>query len=167
RAPPRGPCRVEYEGDGVVVATLAAVADVAHAWDLLCADAANESAPPLLELFLTADQPLSADALRALVAPLLEERPSRARRLCCPAVPPDGSRTHVTFAARDSRFVALEDQLGLHPEAVRRLDLQRLSEFALERLPGGEEVYALYGRSRRIPSDERIFLFAEVRAALP
>ena len=50
---------------------------------------------------------------------------------------------------------------------MRRLDLARLAEFALERLPGVEGVYAFYGRSRRIPSDERIFVLAEVRAALP
>src|SRR6185295_960233 len=37
----------------------------------------------------------------------------------------------------------------------------------LERIPSPEGIYAFHGRSRRIRGDERIFVLAEVRAALP
>ena len=53
---------------------------------------------------------------------------------------------HVTFRqGADGRFV--EDVLyrNLHPMLGKRLDLWRLSNFALERLPSPEDVYLFSG----------------------
>ena len=160
-------CRLDYGAHGVVHAALTTPPTAAAAWAALCDAAAGEGSPPLLELLLLAAEPTPADALRALAAALLARRPARAQRVCWTALQPDGSRAHVTFATDGSGLAECDGLFGLHPETARRLDLARLAEFALERLPSPEGIYAFYGRSRRIASDERIFVLAEVRAALP
>src|SRR5207302_163604 len=53
--------------------------------------------------------------------------------------------------------------LGLHPEAAARVGLARLGSFVLERLPGADDVYCFWARSRAVPEDERLFVLAEVR----
>ena len=53
--------------------------------------------------------------------------------------------------------------LGLHPETAARVGFSRLRSFALERLPGGDDVYCFWGKSRAVPEDERLFVLAEVR----
>jgi acetyl/propionyl-CoA carboxylase alpha subunit/acetyl-CoA carboxylase carboxyltransferase component len=160
-------CGLDYGMHGIVRAALAPAREIGSAWDALCDDAAAEPAPPLLELLITGNEPLPADALRALVQPLLTRRRPRARRLSCTALQPDGHCAHVTYIDGGDGLTRRDDLLGLHAETARRLGLARLAEFGLERLPGAEGVYAFHGRSRRIPSDERIFILADVRAALP
>ena len=160
-------CRLDYGPYGVVCAGLATARAIAPAWDSLCDAAAAEAAPSLLELFVTGDEPITSAALQALVESLMRRRPPRARRVCCTALHPDGSRVHVTYLDDGDGPARRDDCFGLHPETARRLDLDRLAEFELERLPGTDGVYAFHGRSRRIPSDERLFILADVRAALP
>src|SRR5207249_11464847 len=53
--------------------------------------------------------------------------------------------------------------LGLHPETAARVGLARLGSFVLERLPGADDVYCFWARSRAVPEDERLFVLAEVR----
>ncbi|MCA9511573.1 MAG: ATP-grasp domain-containing protein, partial [Myxococcales bacterium] len=55
----------------------------------------------------------------------------------------------------------------VHPEIAERIDLQRLSAFDLERMPGEEGIYAFHGRSRDVPGDERIFVLADVPGRFP
>ena len=55
------------------------------------------------------------------------------------------------------------DLHGLDPDAAARIGLARLSTFELERMPGAEDVYCFWGRSRAVPDDERLFVLAEVR----
>jgi pyruvate/2-oxoglutarate dehydrogenase complex dihydrolipoamide acyltransferase (E2) component len=123
-------CRLDYGTYGVVRAALAPAHAIGPAWDALCDDAAAEAAPPLLELFITSDAPIAAGALQALVESLVARRPPRARRLCCTALQPDGSRAHVTYLDDGDGPTRRDDCLGLHPETARRLDLARLAEFA-------------------------------------
>jgi acetyl-CoA carboxylase carboxyltransferase component len=52
---------------------------------------------------------------------------------------------------------------GLHPEVAERIDLARLREFELERLPGADDLYCFRGRHREAPEDERFFVLADVR----
>ncbi len=54
---------------------------------------------------------------------------------------------------------------GLSPEVARRIDLDRLRDFDLERLETPERIYAFHGRSRTMRGDERLFVFGEVPAA--
>ena len=52
---------------------------------------------------------------------------------------------------------------GLHPMMGERLNLWRLREFKLERLPSAEDIYLFHGAARTNPKDERLFALAEVR----
>ena len=52
--------------------------------------------------------------------------------------------------------------LGLTFEEARRIELWRLENFELERVPTFEGVYTFYGRARDGSGDERLFCFAEV-----
>jgi hypothetical protein len=58
-----------------------------------------------------------------------------------------------------------EDRLyrNLHPMLAKRLDLWRLSNFTLERLPSTEDVYLFFGVAHENPKDRRLFAVAEVR----
>ncbi len=58
-----------------------------------------------------------------------------------------------------------EDSLfrNMHPMIAERLDLWRLSNFALRRLPSAEDVYLFHAVARANPKDERLIALAEVR----
>src|SRR6266545_3342299 len=75
---------------------------------------------------------------------------------------------HVTFRqAADGTFA--EDRLyrDLHPMLGKRLDLWRLANFELERLPSAEDVYLFHGVAHDNPADHRLFALAEVRDLTP
>jgi hypothetical protein len=52
---------------------------------------------------------------------------------------------------------------GLASDTAQRIGLGRLESFEIERMPGAEDVYCFWGRSREVPQDERLFVLAEVR----
>ncbi|MGE5133291.1 MAG: carboxyl transferase domain-containing protein [Gemmatimonadota bacterium] len=52
---------------------------------------------------------------------------------------------------------------NLHPMIAERLDLWRLSNFSLRRLPSAEDVYLFHAVARENPDDERLIALAEVR----
>ncbi len=72
---------------------------------------------------------------------------------------------HVTFRQGPEGGPFEEDQLyrNLHPMLGKRLDLWRLSNFALERLLSPEDVYLFSGVAHDNPKDHRLFALAEVR----
>lgn len=72
------------------------------------------------------------------------------------------SWTRAGEGAQLERATLLRD---IHPEAARRLDLWRLAEFDLKRLPSDERIFAFYGRAHSNPADEVIFVLAEVQSA--
>ncbi len=74
---------------------------------------------------------------------------------------------HFTFR-RDGGELA-EDPVtrGLHPMIAQRLDLWRLSNFILHRLPAVEDVYLYHCVARENPSDERLVALAEVPDLTP
>ena len=75
--------------------------------------------------------------------------------------------TSFTFRPGDGGLVEDELLRGLHPMMSHRLQLARLSEFALDRLPAAEDVYLFHGVARTNPKDERLFALAEVRDLTP
>jgi len=75
-------------------------------------------------------------------------------------------RAH-TFRFRDGMAVEESSVRGLHPMMAKRLQLWRLSNFEIERLPSVEDVYLFHGVARSNPTDERLFAFAEVRDLTP
>jgi len=161
---------------GTIVAALADAAAVPAAVAALVA-AATAADARFVELLVPVEAPLAPDTLAALAAPLAA---IAGRRACLTVLAADGSRQHRVAAplqrpaadgaastAADGRDDDAAAAHGLHPETVRRLGLARLRDFAIERLDAGEGLYAFFGRSRAVPGDERVFVFAEVRAALP
>src|SRR5262249_9311772 len=75
---------------------------------------------------------------------------------------------HVTFRNDGSGFT--EDRLirGLHPQVAERLQLSRLREFDLTRLPSiDEEIYLFRAAARRNPADERLIALGHIRDLTP
>ena len=72
---------------------------------------------------------------------------------------------HLTYRQAPEGGDFVEDLLyrNLHPMLGKRLDLWRLSNFDLERLPSPEDVYLFHGVARDNPKDHRLFALAEVR----
>ncbi|HSF87347.1 MAG TPA: carboxyl transferase domain-containing protein [Acidimicrobiia bacterium] len=55
----------------------------------------------------------------------------------------------------------------LHPMMSKRLEIWRLAEFDLTRLPSLQDIYLFHGVARDNPKDERLFGIAEVRDLTP
>ncbi|HRW20021.1 MAG TPA: biotin carboxylase N-terminal domain-containing protein, partial [Dermatophilaceae bacterium] len=78
------------------------------------------------------------------------------------------STQHLTFRQAEDESGAVgfvEDTLyrNLHPMLAKRMDLWRLANFELTRLPSPEDVYLFHGQARENPKDRRLFALAEVR----
>ncbi len=68
-----------------------------------------------------------------------------------------------TFRPQDGRLLENEAMRGLHPMTGHRLELWRLREFDVRRLPSLEDIYAFHCVARANPQDERLVVLAEVR----
>ena len=55
----------------------------------------------------------------------------------------------------------------MHPMLAERMDIWRLREFALERMPSAEDIYLFRAEARENPKDERLVALAEVRDLTP
>ena len=75
---------------------------------------------------------------------------------------------HLTYRPKADGGLQ-EDRLyrNLHPMLAKRLELWRLSNFALERLASHEDVYLFHGVAHSNPDDHRLFALAEVRDLTP
>ncbi|HZI90688.1 MAG TPA: carboxyl transferase domain-containing protein [Thermoleophilaceae bacterium] len=75
-----------------------------------------------------------------------------------------GAAVHYfTFRLAEDGFQEERVTRELHPMIARRLNLWRLSEFDLTRLPAVEDVHLFNCAARENPSDERLVALAEVR----
>ncbi len=117
------------------------------------------------------DQP-DADAMAGRIGRLIAGRPQPpgVRRITVTVAGTSGAvmHHHVTFRPGGSGFA--EDRLirGLHPQIARRLQLQRLREFELTRLPSAdEEIYLFRAVARANPADERLIVMGQVRDLTP
>jgi acetyl/propionyl-CoA carboxylase alpha subunit/acetyl-CoA carboxylase carboxyltransferase component len=74
---------------------------------------------------------------------------------------------HFTFRHDGAGFT--EDLLyrNLHPMIAERLQLWRLSNFALRRMPSAEDIYLFQAIAHANPKDERMIAIAEVRDLTP
>jgi acetyl/propionyl-CoA carboxylase alpha subunit/acetyl-CoA carboxylase carboxyltransferase component len=71
---------------------------------------------------------------------------------------------HLTYRQPDgTAFVEDLQYRNQHPMLAKRLELWRLANFRLERLPSAEDVYLFHGVARDNPKDSRLFALAEVR----
>jgi acetyl-CoA carboxylase carboxyltransferase component len=78
-----------------------------------------------------------------------------------------GPDEHHSFYPTPEGWRELPGLHGVHPEAGRRIDLQRLSRFELERLPANDGIYCFHARSPEVAGDERIFVLADLRSRSP
>ena len=74
---------------------------------------------------------------------------------------------HFTFRHGAQGYREEKLYRGLHPMMGKRLDLWRLSNFWIDRLPSVEDVYLFRGVALENPKDERLFALVEVRDLTP
>jgi acetyl/propionyl-CoA carboxylase alpha subunit/acetyl-CoA carboxylase carboxyltransferase component len=138
-------------------ATLASVAEL------------GGSANSVADIYLTwQDQP-DVEEMAASLHEVFEgaNLPSGLRRVTMTVAGRSGAVMHHHFTFRPETG---EDRLirGLHPQIARRLELQRLREFDLTRLPSAdEEVYLFRCVAPKNPSDERLVAMSQVRDLTP
>jgi acetyl/propionyl-CoA carboxylase alpha subunit/acetyl-CoA carboxylase carboxyltransferase component len=171
---------VDYPLDGVPIRIVAGAARAGDAPRLARAVARlSAEAPPnadvAADLFLWDDdrEPLGDDARAgALRRALVEAGFTRPMRRATAVVALRGrglgrqsSQQHLTFHgddwAEDPRY------RGVHPMLFGRMQLGRLAQFELERLPSEEDLYLYRGVARTNPKDERLFAVAEIRDLTP
>lgn len=173
--------RADYDLDGRpirLLGTHAPAEDVAAAAGFLgtLADEAPAGSDVVLDLHLWRASGLGeaeADAVSLRAALDAALGPRRVRRAVVALSGPDpgggpGLTRHFTFRAPGGAPFA-EDRLyrGFHPMIGKRLRLERLRRFDVERLPSADDVYLLRGVARENPKDQRLFAFTEVRDATP
>ncbi|ASO20505.1 acetyl/propionyl-CoA carboxylase alpha subunit/acetyl-CoA carboxylase carboxyltransferase component [Actinoalloteichus hoggarensis] len=125
------------------------------------------------DIYLTwADQPEDPDAMAAELREVLASQKlfSQVRRVTTTVAGRSGAVMHHHFTFRPSSTGIAEERLirGLHPLIAQRMQLERLRNFDLTRLPSAdEEVYLFRCVAPRNPSDERLVALAQVRDLSP
>ncbi|CAM3588239.1 biotin carboxylase N-terminal domain-containing protein [Kibdelosporangium persicum] len=150
---------------------IAALPDAITAVGTFAADVAERGL--VADLYVTWEGQPDADTIAVRLAELLAEHPLPAgvRRITTTVAGTSGAVMHHHFTFRpddDGGFT--EDRLirGLHPQIARRLQLQRLREFHLTRLPSSdEEIYLFKAVARSNPADERLIAMGQVRDLTP
>jgi len=74
---------------------------------------------------------------------------------------------HFTYRPGENAYEEEKFFRGLHPMMGKRLNLWRLNNFRIERLPSVEDVYLFHAVAHDNPKDERLFACAEVRDLTP
>ncbi len=178
------------DGVTLVAATAADIADLPAALAALAELSARApDAGMVTDLYVTWEGQPDADGLATRLGELLAASPltaeiSRIARVTVTVAGASGSvmQHHVTFRPAErsyrgcggrppqaSRALA-EDRLirGLHPQVAERLQLDRLREFDLTRLPtADEEIYLFKAVAKSNPADERLVAMGQVRDLTP
>jgi acetyl/propionyl-CoA carboxylase alpha subunit/acetyl-CoA carboxylase carboxyltransferase component len=108
----------------------------------------------------------ASNDLRGLLDQAAFDRPVRRVVLMVsgPAVVASSGQTeYFTFRPGPSGFREQKLYRGMHPMMAKRLEIWRLRNFHVDRLPSVEDVYLFRGVARDNPKDERLFALAEVR----
>ena len=118
-----------------------------------------------------AGQP-DADAMAARLGQVITAQPlpGRVNRITTTVAGGGGALMHHHFTFRRGAAGFSEDRLirGLHPRIAERMQLERLREFDLTRLPSAdEEVYLFRCVAQANPADERLVAMAQVRDLTP
>jgi acetyl/propionyl-CoA carboxylase alpha subunit/acetyl-CoA carboxylase carboxyltransferase component len=124
------------------------------------------------DLYVTWEDQPDADAMAVRLRQLLTEQPLPAgvRRVTLTVAGTSGAVMHHHFTFRPAEGGFVEDRLirGLHPQIAQRLQLHRLREFDLTRLPSAdEEIYLFKAVARSNPADERLIAMGQVRDLTP
>jgi acetyl/propionyl-CoA carboxylase alpha subunit/acetyl-CoA carboxylase carboxyltransferase component len=121
---------------------------------------------------------IDADAMSAEIATLLTEADfgHQLDRLDITVTSERGDAEHAAEHLRTQHFTYQRSEAGftedllyrnLHPMLAERLNLWRLSNFKLQRLPSAEDVYLYHAVAHENPKDERLMALAEVRDLTP
>jgi len=139
--------------------TATAVADVASG--------ASVSSDLVVEVYLSwAQPPADPDALAATLRDVLADvpLPGTVRRVTVAVSSRGGAQVHhLTFRPSNGRLEEERLIRGLHPLIAQRLDLWRLQNFDLTRLPADEGGYLFRCVAPENPADERLVGLAEIR----
>jgi acetyl/propionyl-CoA carboxylase alpha subunit/acetyl-CoA carboxylase carboxyltransferase component len=127
------------------------------------------------DLYVTWERQPDADALAARIGEFLTARPltmviERIRRITVTVVGTSGTAMQHHFTFRPGGNGLAEDRLirGLHPQIAERLQLDRLREFDLTRLPSvDEEIYLFKAVAKSNQADERLVAMGQVRDLTP
>ncbi|HHV22174.1 MAG TPA: fused acetyl/propionyl-CoA carboxylase subunit alpha/methylmalonyl-CoA decarboxylase subunit alpha, partial [Propionibacterium sp.] len=135
--------------------------------------AMSDAIDNVVELYVRwPEPPAEESAISETLLSWLSGQPfaSRVRRVSVAICRADqGEVNYVTFRPRSrdpqEPFALVEDGLirGVHPMVARRLDLWRLTEFDLTRLPAPEDVLLYEAVARSNPEDRRLVAMAQVR----
>ncbi|MFP5321984.1 MAG: carboxyl transferase domain-containing protein [Acidimicrobiia bacterium] len=125
----------------------------------------------VVDLYVRLDAPLPADELVAEVdRALAGGLPGSVSRVAVVAAAPgdeDRAVHHLSWRRDGDAFVEDATFRGLHPMIGERLQLWRLENFDLTRLPGPGDVHVFDCVARDQPGDERLVAVAEVRDITP
>jgi acetyl/propionyl-CoA carboxylase alpha subunit/acetyl-CoA carboxylase carboxyltransferase component len=133
------------------------------------AELARGSGAVMADIYLAwEDQPKDWEATASALHEVISAHPlpGEVRRLTATVAGSHGAVMHHHFTFRPSATGMTEDRLirGLHPYIAQRMQMERLSKFALTRLPSSdEEVYLFRCVARENPFDDRLVAFAQVR----
>ena len=125
------------------------------------------------DIYLAWDnQPEDSDAMAADLRGMLAtaDLPGQVRRVTTTVAGRTGAVMHHHFTFRPSPAGFAEERLirGLHPLIAQRMQLERLRNFDLTRLPSSdEEVYLFRCVAPENPSDERLVALAQLRDLTP
>ncbi|MFT5993911.1 MAG: acetyl/propionyl-CoA carboxylase alpha subunit, partial [Bradymonadia bacterium] len=162
-------CATEHEprGESLVVA-VADAKSLAATIDRVMSAATQQSSAtageqPSVDLLLSSTE--EVEHIVKEVEHLLEDIPQsrrRVKRLTVTWFDATKVERHRTYQFGTGRYEEMSQYRDIHPEAARRIRLERLSEFVLERLPSPERIHAFRGVARSNSKDERVFVIAEV-----
>ena len=166
----------EYTGSGGVTRVVTTAVDIAALPDAVAAVGTFAADPTehglVADLYVTWEDQPDADAMVIRLEKLLAEHPlpEGVRRITTTVAGTSGAVMHHHFTFRRDGTGFVEDRLirGLHPQIAQRLQLHRLREFDLTRLPSAdEEIYLFKAVARSNPADERLFAMGQVRDLTP
>ena len=162
----------EHRGEDIAVVGVAvAEADLAEGLSSVAGHVTG-TATHVVDLYLRLDDERSPDDLAATVDDLLAraDLPKAVSRVAVAAAAGiEGSEVHHLSWDRsaDGGFREATVFRGLHPMIGQRLQLWRLENFEVTRLPGAEDVHVFDCVSTEQPGDERLVAVAEVRDITP
>jgi acetyl/propionyl-CoA carboxylase alpha subunit/acetyl-CoA carboxylase carboxyltransferase component len=166
-----------YELDGQpqrLLATAADFGDLSKALAAMAEATAGEPDPAAAaaDIYLTwAGRPADADDMATELREVLSGAlPGRLGRVTTTVVGRNVAATHHHFTFRSSPAGLIEERLirGMHPLTGQRLQLRRLENFELTRLPSAyEEVHLLRCVAPKNPSDERLVAVTQVGDLTP
>ena len=149
----------ELAGDGPVCAAVS---------ELLAERSAGEEA--VVELYISWPDAPELDAAGARLETLLADWSlgENVRRIVVAVCDPPAEPSYLSFRWTTSGEIAEDRRIrGVHPMVARRLDLWRLREFDVTRLPAPSDVLLFDCVAKSNPADRRLVAMAQVRQLAP